>query len=419
MKRIAAILLLTIVFGSSYGQIRLFSRYYPAGNTDTIRRFQVSALFSEGSNSNSFTNEFYSSFNRSEFINDDLKNRQIDNLQNPVLTGDIRNIRMDAFVASGKNTDAYYYFGIEHQYFLDTSLDEDVIKLILLGNKPFAGQTLTVPDSKYYSIYFNQIKGGMGYRIEKPGGIHHITGNIAVNFGQNYNELFMNNSSLYTDVNGEYLDINADFNTRISDTVWAEWYEVRGVGASLDFEYDFDKPGSFHFDIAVKNLGFITWTGNSFIGETDTSFIFTGVNIDTSGNIGGNNDFTVNSVRNLIFNNISSSSFTTGLPLSLNFSVGKYFSSGKGYAGIRGNIYPALEALYRLEGFATYNINNTFRITPVIAYSSYKKINFGLFAGLSISDNINIQIGSSYLNSLFGDNSLLGKGGFIRLTFMK
>ena len=336
-----------------------------------------------------------------------------------MLTGDIRNIRLDAFIASGKKSNAYYYFGIEHQYFLDTSLDEDVIKLILLGNKPFAGQTLTVPDSKYYSIYFNQIKGGMGYRIDKPGGIHHITGNIAVNFGQNYNELLMNNSSLYTDVNGEYLDINADFNTHVSDTVWAEWFEVRGIGASLDFEYDFDKPGNFHFDIAVKNLGFITWTGNSFIGETDTSFIFNGIDIDTTGNIGGDNDFSVNSIRNLIFNDINSSSFTTGLPLLFNFSVGKYFASGKGYAGIRGNIYPTFKALFQLEGFATYNISRTLQLTPVVAYSSYKKVNFGLFVGLSVSDNLNIQIGSSYLNSLFGDDSRLGKGGFVRLTFMK
>ena len=69
MKRLFTILLLTIVFASSYAQIRLFNRYYPADNTDTIRKFQVSTSFSEGSNSNSFTNEFYSSFNKSEFIN--------------------------------------------------------------------------------------------------------------------------------------------------------------------------------------------------------------------------------------------------------------------------------------------------------------------------------------------------------------
>jgi hypothetical protein len=415
VKRIFTILFLIIVLSPSYGQIRLFNRYYPADNTDTIRKLQVSASFSEGSNSNSFTNEFYSSFNKSEFINDDLKNRQIGNLKSPVLTGDIRNIGIDAFFASGKNQNTYYYIGIEHQYYLNTSLDEDVIKLILLGNKPFAGQTLSVPDSKYYSIYFNQVKGGMGHRIDKPGGIHHITGNIAVNFGQNYNELLMKNSSLYTDVNGEYLNIDAEFNTHLSDTVWAEWYDIRGIGASVDFEYDFDKPGNFHFDIAVKNLGFITWTGNSFIGETDTSFVFEGISIDTTGN---NGDLSVNSIRNLIFNNISSANFTTGLPLRLNFSVGKYFASAKGYAGIRGNIYPTFNALFQLEAFASYNIKNIVQLTPVVAYSSYKKVNYGLFVGLSLGKNVNIQLGSAYLNSLFGNNSLLGKGGFIRLTIM-
>ena len=417
MKKSITILLLTFVITTSYGQIRLFNRYYPGDNTSSIKKYQVSASFSEASNSNSFTNEFYSSFNKSEYINDDLKSRQINNLKNPVLTGDIRNIGLDAFFASGKSN-AYYYFGIEHQYFLDTSFDEDVIKLILLGNKPFAGETITAPDSKYYSIYFNQLKGGMGHVFESEGGIHHITGNIALNLGQNYNELFIKNSSVYTDPGGEYLEINAKFNTRVSDTVWAEWYEVRGIGASLDFEYDFDKTGNFHFDFALKNLGFITWTGNSFTGETDTSFVFNGVEFDTTGNNGGDNGLTVNSIRNLIFNNISSSSFTTGLPLILNFSAGKFFAASKGYAGIRGNIYPTLKAVYQLEGFATYNFGNSFQLTPVVGYSSYRKVNLGLFIGLSIGDNINIQLGSSYLNSLFGDNSLLGKGGFVRLTFM-
>ena len=99
MKRIFTILFLIIVLSPSYGQIRLFNRYYPADNTDTIKKYQVSASFSEGSNSNSFTNEFYSSFNKSEFINDDLKNRQIGNLKSPVLTGDIRNIGIQNAIA--------------------------------------------------------------------------------------------------------------------------------------------------------------------------------------------------------------------------------------------------------------------------------------------------------------------------------
>ena len=72
-----------------------------------------------------------------------------------------------------------------------------------------------------------------------------------------------------------------------------------------------------------------------------------------------------------------------------------------------------------MEGFATYKISNSIQLTPVVGYSSYKKVNFGMFVGLSLGDSFNLQFGTSYLNSLFGDNSLLGKGGFVRLTFMK
>jgi len=415
-KRVFTILAFLTIFSTSYGQIRVFNRYFPADNTGTIKKYQVSAYYSENSNSNSFTNEFYSSFNKSEFISDDLKNRQIKNLKSPVLTGDIRNIGFDAFISSSKDKELYYYLGIEHQFMLDVSLDEDIIKLILLGNKPFSGQTLYAPGSKYYSIYFNQMKAGMGKRIEKNGGIHHITGDIALNFGQNYNEFNINNSSLYTDDDGEYLDISAGFDTRVSDTVWAEWYQMKGIGASLDFEYDFDKPGSFHFDVALKNIGFISWTDNSFTGNTDTSFVFTGFEFDTT-NSGTGNDFSANSIRDILFSDINSGNFTAFLPLRLTFSVGKYFSSGKGYAGIRGNIYPTLNAIFHLEAFATYNINNLIQLSPVIAYSSYKKVNFGLFMGVSVGRNFNIQIGSAYLNSLFGNDSLLGKGGFIRLSY--
>ena len=421
MKKILSILFTLILANSAFSQSKFDYPYFPDDST-LIKdwKVQFSAFGDESSNSNSLSNDFMLTIDKSRFLDDELIDKQLSKLKHPVIAGQIRNIGVGAMINSlKKNGKQYIYFGIEHWRFLDTYLNEDLVKLILLGNKPFAGQTLTAPDSKYQSIYYNQFKAGMGHIFNNGKTFHHLSWNLSLNIGQNYNFLQVQNSSLYTEPDGDYLDVTAIANTQLSDTVWAEVYEMNGLGISADVEYTFSKPGNFHFGLTLKNLGFIHWSGNTFSGEIDTSFVFEGFVMDTVANQNDNLpvDYSIDGIRNLLFKNPDYSPFNTSLPVSVRLSAGKYFAGNRFFAGFNGSFYPFLSAQYMFEFFATWNYKNTLYITPLVAYSGYEKVNYGLSIGLNIHDKVSIHAGSVYLNSMFDKEETLGQGGFVRLTY--
>ena len=422
MFRFLHILVLVLFIKFSFGQIGFNNTYFPREYAEpTDWKVQLSPFLYQEAGSNTFTNEFFSVANKSQYLDKELIQKQIDNMTGKSLSGQITSIGLAAKINSNKNKGkSYIYLAFEHQHYFDTYIDDDLAKLLMKGNKPFADQTLEAPDSKYYNTYFNQLKGGMGHRIGNSDAIQYFTWAIAFNAGQNYDNIEVQNSSLYTQPEGDYIDITANANTQLSDTVWAEVYEIRGLGLSADVEYSYTKPEDFHFDITLKNLGFINWNGNTFVGDVDTSFVYNGLSNDTTSGQNNNlpDDYSYNSLRRFLFKNAESSSFTSTLPLSLRFSAGKYFGGEKFYAGLNGTFYPLLKANYNFEVFATWNMNNILYVTPLFSYGSYGNFNFGLGLGVKIIEKLHLQLGSRYLNSMFNKDALVGSGGFIRLTFI-
>ncbi|MCD4663928.1 MAG: hypothetical protein K8R68_01580, partial [Bacteroidales bacterium] len=265
MNRVLYIFIFILMVKVSIGQLRNNNPYYPKEIAQPADwKFQLSAFAQQDANSNTFTNEFFNEINQSGFINSSLIDKQLENMSGKILSGQITSIGLNALINSKKTAGKRYFIvGFEHQHFLDTYFDEDLARLLLQGNKQFAGQTIQIPDSRYYNNYFNQLKGGAGFRIEKGETIQHIAFTVGINTGQNYDFVEVKNSSVYTHPDGDYLDIAVNANTKISDTVWAEVYQVNGLGLSTNMEYSFSKINNFHFDINIKNLGFINWNGNT------------------------------------------------------------------------------------------------------------------------------------------------------------
>ncbi len=422
MKSLLNIFFLVFLAKGVMGQLGFQYNYFPndlAGKDEW--KVQVAPFFNQQAGSNTFTNNFFSQINKSQFIDDELIEKQRENMSGTSLSGQITSMGLGVkFNLKKKPGQNYLIFVLENQHFLDASLDDDLINLLLKGNKSFAGQTLIMKNSSYYNVYFNQIKGGMGHRFESGNSIHKLSWLLGFNIGQNYNDINLKNSSFYTQPDGDYLDIETSIMTELSDTVWGKIFEVNGYGVSADLEYHFTKSESFHVGFSLKNLGLIFWNGNTFTGEMDTSFIFNGISNDslTGQNENLPNDFSYNNLRRILFKNSNTESFSKGLPVSLKLTLGKYLSGEKFYLGIQGIYYPLLEANYEVEAFATWNYKNSFYLTPIVVYGSFGNVNFGLGFGVKILNSIYLYAGSKYLNSMFDKNATLGSGGFARVIFI-
>jgi len=417
--RLTGILILIVIMGRlSFAQQAELNPYFPSQVRQTDWKTRVDIWGSEDSRSNSFTNNFFNDVTSSGYLDPGLKNEQIDKLHGDVLTGTLRSVGGGVFMNSKK---VFYYIGVEHQHILDSRIDDNLIKLLLLGNKPFAGSTLNIGNSNYTSIYINRLLGGVGYALQQENKTHTFFGKLGFTSGQNYDNINVDHASLYTHPDGDFLDMTVNASTKLSDTVWADLFDINGLGLSLDLSYAFQKKNEYYLSLSAKNLGFINWNSNTFSAQIDTSFRFEGVNMDTTA--GSNeeipDDYSYNNLRRVLFKNPDGSPFTTSLPVILNLKAGKYFAGDQFYTGINFYFYPTLEAGYHLELFGTWNYNHIFQLTPIFSYSSYNKINVGLGVGVKLSDNVYIRAGTAYLDSFFDGSSPAGRGGFVRLVYIR
>lgn len=417
--RVTAILLLIFIGGKIlFAQQGELYPYFPAQTVKDNWKVRAEIFGSDEANSNTFTNKFFKEVNNSGYIDPQLKADQLDKMNGDILTGTMQRIGAGVYINSRK---LFYYAGIDHQQVLDSRIGSNLVRLLLQGNKPFAGTTLEIPPSVSTSIYFNRLVGGVGYAMQKEEITHTFFGKMALTSGQNYDYINVDHASLYTHPDGDYLDMTVKANTQLSDTVWAGVFDINGMGLSFDLSYSLNKKNDYFLGMSVSNLGFVNWNGNTFSASIDTSFVFEGITMDTTSASDGEvpDDYSYKNLRRILFKDPDGSPFTTGLPVIINLAGGKYFDDGRFYAGINAFYYPTLEANYKIEVFGTWNHRSVFQLTPIFTYSAYQQLHFGLAAGVKIGKNFIVQAGSNYLDSFFNGDAPAGTGGFVRMVFVR
>ena len=420
MNKIYIIAILVLTAFTLKAQQPNYNPYFPTDISSKDWNIAAHAFYDNHNNSNSLSNEFSFALNNSEYIDDDLKDKQMDLLHESVYVGRIFKGEMGVWLNNKKKqNNSFYYIGMDLQQVIDGQVDPNFVGLMLYGNKRYAGETLNISNTEYSSIYFNRIKLGMG-KIFGDGNIKHtLSGLVGFTVGQNYDYLNVQNASIYTHADGDYIDFAIQAETQLADTVWGSIFTVNGMGASLDLHYSLHKEKDFYFALNIGNLGFVHWNGSPFSGTIDTAFRFDGTESDTTNNSQISDDLSQDNLRNMLFKDIDGSSFNKVLPFNINLTAGKFFSDGKFYVGLNTTFYPTLISNYRAELFATWNIKDKFQVTPIIAYSSYNKLNVGLAVGAQLWEKIYLRAGTSYLNSMFISESVAGQGGFVSIVFVR
>lgn len=412
MKKIAFIILGFCFSSVLTAQESLYYNYYPTDINQTEWKLGGHLYYQNHNNSDQLTNEFAQAVNNSEYLSHEFKMKQLAELNGSSYVNRLSKGAMGFWLRKEKLS---WYIGMDFQQVLDGRIDEDLTKLMLMGNAPYAGQTLNFEKTDYMNVYFNRLKLGLSKTFDQKDAQHTITGLVAFTVGQNYNYTELTSGSAFTQEDGEYLDLTILGETQMSDTVWADLFTFAGYGASVDLDYSFLKKDNFYFNIGLKNLGFVSWSKAPFQSTADTSIHFTG--IDENGENDIPNNFSESSLRNLVFKKVDGSAFSKILPYHFHLSAGKYFAQSQFYVGLNTFFYPSLHYNYRAEIFLTWNIKNVVRVSPILAYSSFNKLNYGLAAETTVWKKLSIRAGSSYLNTAFDKESPMGQGFFLSLVF--
>lgn len=174
---------------------------------------------------------------------------------------------------------------------INTSFKDDLLRLAFHGNFDYQGQTLDFSNTILRADRYQQYKFGYNF-IKDLKNKNSFEINTALSYlsGNYHAQFHTNKGNLYTAPLGTSLDVNYDINALVTDTTDLSLFAGNGSGLATDFSFTYNKDESEIYSICVKDFGFINWNKNSIVASTDSTFSFSGIEIDDFDNIFDFND---------------------------------------------------------------------------------------------------------------------------------
>ena len=286
-----------------------------------------------------------------------------------------------------------YSIRIYNQYVESTLLSKDLLSLLLLGNKPTAGNVLDLSNSQRELWNYTGIEYGFQFNIDSLP----ISAGLSLIVGHDHLNYKLNEVSFYTEPDGSFIEFNGNYNlsenNRTSNTLAVNGF---GIGLSFGTQWNFKKSV---IKLKVRDLGIIYWN-QGFKTNADTSFVYGGVEAESILDLP--NDLFANSrsqLENSLFEN-EATSYTSILPFRID---GEYVYNLKN------------KTLTNVFAFARYQYIASF--TPRLGIGTSLEFNenhslsgalaYGGFAGFGLEVNYKWQL-SSYWRLNIGTNNLVG-----------
>lgn len=218
-----------------------------------------------------------------KFINDDLKSLAGKRLK-----------KMNYYEYSYNASLSWYHYWGDSSFFrkcvTGISLSErsvtelqftrDAFNTVFYGNAMYAGDSAFFTGTGLLNIRFRQLKFSWLKKFGSADSSWTLSLSASLLQGINANHLITGTSSLFTEQNGEYLDLDSRFLYSQSDTSANPLLAFNGTGASADLVLSFPMGKKGNFKFIINDAGFIQWNNKSLHYLQDTSIHFEGVEIN-------------------------------------------------------------------------------------------------------------------------------------------
>jgi len=361
--------------------------------------------------SNGLNSNILNTFLYGGFINQELKDKWINasNVNN-IINGEITN-EINYNIKFIKSDLTFLILDKNH---ININLRQDMLKLILNGNSTYQEQLLEFDNSNLRATRYQQFKIGYNFYLRKNKikfGASYLRGNHNIS-------LLINKGTLYTDLNGQNIDLNYDIQAFSTDTSSYNIFNNNGHGIAIDFATKIS-IGKSLINLYVKDLGFIKWNNNSINSFVDSSYNYSGIFIEDLYNF---NDSLINFEDNFnyVINQNQYKSYIAadlGINFEKNFKLKKI---KKIIAGINAKWHPLfdnnklnfakikqgiIESNYKPQIFIITEIpRNNFDIISKIHYGGYSE-DINLDVSLKIERKISLILGTQSINQMISKNN--------------
>lgn len=301
-------------------------------------------------------------------------------------------------------------FRISNKYIQSASIDRNTLDLIFYGNKPYEDQTIDFGPSAFQTWYYTSLDYLYDIRLDT---LQTAEISVGILLGHDHSAYDLENGSLYTAKDGEYLDAVLDYSIRDQAR---ESLVLNGLGLALGFNTAWNWDDNKSLYVEARDLGIIYWN-KGFILDTDSSFRFTGAGFDNILNISDSiTDGLGDQYRSAFFYE-EESNYLTLLPFSLNaeFRIHRKRVLQDLRAGLDYYYLPGyLPRLYAGMGFLLTR-NALFNVEASTGgYNPYR-----LDAGIKVRLGYNWELVANAFNltQLILVNEPGGSGGYLRLRY--
>ncbi|MDC0201842.1 DUF5723 family protein [Flavobacteriales bacterium] len=347
------------------------------------------------------------------FITDEMKDNWINQgNDNNRLNAELTNsIKYEYSIDQSKS----YYFQFADINCINSSFNDDLLKLAFHGNYDYQEETLDFSNTIVRADRYQQYKFGynhpIGYAWQINTALSYLNGNHHAQFN-------INKGTLYTSAFGTSLDLNYDINAMMTDTSNLSVFAGNGNGVAMDFSIYVDKVDE-GYGIAIRDLGYINWNKNSIIANTDSNFTFMGIELEDFNNLTEFND----SIMDISFNN-NKTNFRSFIPTKITLNYWKYLNH-KYFRSLSIKSHSRWQP-YEVKGGINWDLFNRgfsesgyktsldVRTNIDLAYYLYSTLGFSVggftdetkihFALSVITERLHFTIGTYHLNELFKDD---------------
>lgn len=233
--------------------------FFSISDSATLLHLEITA----GVESRSVATSSIWEYANADFLDEAFKENLLDDLSSTVNFGGGGQLSLDVALDSNRRT----RLGVVSNTRGGALLSEDLVKLALRGNAPFAGQLLEVGGSRYEQWRYS----GLNVSFLSESG--KFEWGVSLLGGNSYRHYDVEEGRVFTAEDGSFVEVDSKY--KLEEVRAASLTAVNGLGAALNFSWR-ASSGIHRWNVGLSDLGLMHWYDGTAV-EADTAFRFEGL----------------------------------------------------------------------------------------------------------------------------------------------
>jgi hypothetical protein len=244
------------------------------------------------------------------------------------------------------------------------SFTPNLFRTVYLGNSSASGTTLPLGPA----TAANQAWQKFGFGLFNKTTLSGFT--LSLIEGQSYQRLQVNQADLFTSALGDSLTLTTDATYYRSDTTRTGWANGSGLGACLDFDYNFTlQQGKGVVSVSARNLGFVVWNDGSEKYTAQAPVDWYGLNV-TDYLSGASDTLSLPDWNDSLQAKRTQGAFVKPLPASVRFRYVRHWK-GKNYVETGVGFMPNAVSIPEIYVGYMRSLTNRLLVSGRVVYGGY------------------------------------------------